>query len=116
MTSESFVAAKQSLALRLANTCLTTLFRILPRWAYDRMYFFLFLHYKNLRRDGYRRKALRRQGADAAKIEVVHHCLKFSLVGWQGMEVTYDCTKKVIGEKVPGALVECGVAQGAVPF
>lgn len=33
-------------------------------------------------------------------------------MGYQGMEATYDCTKKVLTEKIPGDLVECGVAQG----
>ncbi len=112
MTLEPMQTAQRPLTLRLANTCLTILYRILPRSAYDRMYFFLFPRYKAWRRNGYRRNALRQHGADTAKIEMVHHCLEFSLVGWQGMEATYDCTKKVLEEKTLGALVECGVAQG----
>jgi hypothetical protein len=89
-----------------------TMYRVLPRSAYDRIYFFLFPRYKAWRRSEYRRLALRKPGADRDKIETVFRCLEFSLVGWQGMEVTYDCAKKVLVGNVPGALVECGVAQG----
>ena len=104
--------APRPLAFRLANTCLTVLYRLLPRPAYDRIYFFLFPRYKAWRRRCYRRAALQQRGSDADKIETVYHCLEYSLVGWQGMEATYDCTKRLLVEKIPGALVECGVAQG----
>jgi hypothetical protein len=91
---------------------LTLLHKVLPRSVYDRLYFFLFPRYKAWRRDSYRRRALRQRGADVDKVEMVHQCLEYSLVGWQGMEATYDCTKRVIDEKVIGDFVECGVAQG----
>jgi len=112
MNSESTQTSQRPLGLRLANICLTILYRILPRSAYDRLYFCLFPRYKAWRRNRYRRNALRQRSADRKKIDLVHHCLQYSLVGWQGMEATYDCTKRLIDEKVPGALVECGVAQG----
>ena len=63
-------------------------------------------------RNKYRRMALSRPQADKKKIETVFKCLEFSLVGWQGMEATYDCTRKVLERRIPGDLVECGVAQG----
>jgi hypothetical protein len=88
------------------------MYRILPRDAYDSIYFFLFSKYKAWCRSEYRRLALKKAGVDPAKIETVHKCLEYSLVGWQGMEATYDCTKKVLVDNIPGALVECGVAQG----
>jgi len=91
---------------------LTVLYKILPRSAYDRMYFALFPRYKAWQRRRYRSQALRKPGADPQKTETVFKCLEFSLVGWQGMEATYDCTKKVLEKNVPGDLVECGVAQG----
>ena len=112
MNSDSTQTLPRPLGFRLANACLTMMYRVLPRSAYDRIYFSLFPLYKAWLRSKYRRRALRKTGADRDKIETVHHCLEYSLVGWQGMEASYDCTKKVIVEKVPGGLVECGVAQG----
>lgn len=43
-----------------------------------------------------------------AVVKVMPH----SLVGWQGLEVTYDSVVRVCSEKIDGCLVECGVAQG----
>lgn len=98
--------------LRVAAGCLAVLYRILPRASYDRMYFYLFPRYKVWLRRRYRAAALRRPGADAERVETVFHCMSYSLVGWQGMEATYECTKRALTEQVPGDLVECGVAQG----
>lgn len=97
---------------RLAATGLGIAYQLLPRAVYDRLYFSLFARYKNRLRRRYRRKALRKENADRDKIETVFRCLEFSLVGWQGMEVTYDCTRQVVADGVGGDFVECGVAQG----
>ena len=112
MNTESVKNPPRPLTLRLANFCLTLLYRVLPRPVYNRLYSFLFPRYKAWRRDSYRRRALRQRGSDIDKVEMVYQCLEYSLVGWQGMEATYDCTKRVIDEKVTGDFVECGVAQG----
>jgi hypothetical protein len=79
---------------------------------YDRFYLFAFPRYKAYLRRRYRRQALRRPNPDTAKVDAVYKCLEVSLVGWQGLEATYDCAKKVLVDKIPGDLVECGVAQG----
>ncbi|MEO7798854.1 MAG: TylF/MycF/NovP-related O-methyltransferase [Opitutaceae bacterium] len=99
-------------SLRLAAGCLTLLHKLLPKSLYDRFYFFAFPRYKAWLRRSYRSRALSRAGADRDKVETVFKCLEFSLVGWQGMEATYQCTKDVLTQKIPGDLVECGVAQG----
>jgi hypothetical protein len=103
---------KPSLPLRVAATSLSIMSKVLPRELYDRFYFFAFPRYKAWLRRRYRARALARNGADREKVETVFKCLEFSLVGSQGMEATYDCTKRVLTERVPGDLVECGVAQG----
>jgi hypothetical protein len=103
---------KRTLPIRLAATCLNIMSSTLPRAVYDRFYFFAFPRYKAWVRRRYRAKALARRGADANRVETVFHCLEFSLVGSEGMEATYDVTKRVLTDKIPGDLVECGVAQG----
>jgi len=103
---------KTPITLRLAATCLTIMHAILPKSLYDRIYFYLFPRYKARLRRRYRTRALRKLHADREKVELVFKCLEFSLVGSEGMEATYDCTRRVIQDDVPGDLVECGVAQG----
>jgi O-methyltransferase len=103
---------KPHFLLRLAAVCLRVMHAILPTALYERCYFFMFPRYKTWLRHRYLSKALRRTNADQEKVKMVFKCLEFSLVGWQGMEATYDCTKRVLDNRVPGDLVECGVAQG----
>ncbi|MBE2213402.1 MAG: class I SAM-dependent methyltransferase [Opitutaceae bacterium] len=103
---------KPPFARRLAASCLTIMHAVLPKSLYDRVYFFLFPRYKARLRRQYRDRALRKPNADPEKIATVFKCLEFSLVGSEGMEATYDCTRRVIRENVAGDLVECGVAQG----
>jgi hypothetical protein len=105
-------ATKRSFRLKVVAGVLTALHAVLPKQVYDHVYLFAFPRYKALLRWRYRSQALRRNGADRKKIEAVFKCLEFSLVGWQGLEVTYDCARRAISEGVSGALVECGVAQG----
>lgn len=105
-------ANKPSTYRRMVAGCLNILHAVLPRGLYESFYLFAFPRYKAYLRRRYRREALQRAGADREKTEIVFKCLEYSLVGWQGMEATYDCTKKVLVEGVPGDLVECGVAQG----
>jgi len=105
-------ATQRSFLLRVVAGGLTALHAVLPKQVYDHVYLFAFPRYKAFLRWRYRSQALRRNGADREKIESVFKCLEFSLVGWQGLEVTYDCARRAISEGVPGGLVECGVAQG----
>jgi hypothetical protein len=44
--------------------------------------------------------------------DAVMKALPYSLVGPQGLEATYKSVIDVLGRGVPGAIVECGVAQG----
>ena len=103
---------KRPLFIRIAAIGLEVFYRLLPKKAYNAFYRFAFPRYKALQRRRYRAQASRRPDADERRTALVFKCLEFSLVGWQGLEVTYDCTRRAIADRVPGALVECGVAQG----
>jgi len=50
--------------------------------------------------------------AAARRAEWVHAVMPYSLVGSSGLEATYDLAMTVVDKQLPGALVECGVAQG----
>jgi O-methyltransferase len=103
---------KPPMLRRAASRILTMLSKLLPQRVYDRFYDFAFPRYKAWVRQRYRTRALARPGVDRDKVETVFKCLEYSLVGASGMEVTYDCTRRVISDKISGDLVECGVAQG----
>lgn len=104
--------ARRTISQRLAAAWLGLLYHILPRPLYNRFYTFAFPRYKAWMRRRYRWRALKNPTPDLEKIEAVYRCLEYSLVGWQGMEATYDCATRVLTERIPGDLVECGVAQG----
>lgn len=46
------------------------------------------------------------------KVNLVFRVMPYSLVGWRGLEVTYDTVLAVQEQGVSGSIVECGVAQG----
>jgi hypothetical protein len=46
------------------------------------------------------------------KILTIFHVMPYSLVGWRGLESTYDAVHSVLAQNIPGSLVECGVARG----
>jgi len=105
-----------SLLKRVATPILRGLHGVLPETVYDAIYTPAFSLYQWRVREGYARgiEAARRQGdvQRATKMERVYRVMKHSLVGASGLEHTHDLAQKVIDEGVPGAFVECGVAQG----
>lgn len=105
-------APSKPILIRLISKVLVVLHKVLPRAAYDRMYLFLFPRYKEFQRRRYRRIGLARRDVDREMVETVFKCMEFSLVGWQGLEATFKTTKDVLVRRIPGDLVECGVAQG----
>ena len=46
------------------------------------------------------------------KATLVYKVMPYSLVGVNGLRTTYDCVYSVEENKIPGSIVECGVAQG----
>lgn len=90
--------------------------RILPYRVYESIYHPAFASYKWLLRAAYRREiaAAHRRG-DMPQVtckQRVHSVMKYSLVGAAGLEHTHQLAMGVIQQQVPGAFVECGVAQG----
>ncbi|QDU55350.1 TylF/MycF/NovP-related O-methyltransferase [Aeoliella mucimassa] len=105
-----------SLFKKTARLGLTTLHRILPARAYAAVYHPLFSIYQQLQRGQYRSKlnAARRAG-DQDRVTCMQRVLKVmphSLIGSPGLEHTHDLAEQLVKQGVPGAFVECGVAQG----
>ena len=46
------------------------------------------------------------------KAKMVFKVMPYSLVGWRGLEATYDAVLATQEKKSPGSIVECGIAQG----
>lgn len=101
---------------RIAMAILYGMYKVLPWRCYEAIYQPVFAMYKRRLRATYRRglEEARRQG-DVAVIackERVYSVMEHSLVGASGLEHTHNLAAKAIAEGIPGAFVECGVAQG----
>jgi hypothetical protein len=105
-----------SLLKRVATPILRCLYRVLPEAVYDAIYFPAFNFYQKSIRAAYLQKMKKARTAGdtrgAMKMERVFKVMKHSLVGSPGLEHTHDLAQEVVDNKVPGAFVECGVAQG----
>lgn len=105
-----------SLLKRFATPILRGLHDVLPEPVYEAIYTPAFSLYQWSIRESYARGiALARRDGDSqrvTKMERVYRVMKHSLVGAPGLEHTHDLAQTVIDEGVPGAFVECGVAQG----
>lgn len=101
---------------RAARVALIRAERDLPRPVYSALYRGAFKVYRTSLEAEYRvRLARSRRSGDwraVRRAEAVTKVLPFSLVGPQGLEATYDAVLDVVRRAVPGAIVECGVAQG----
>jgi O-methyltransferase len=90
--------------------------RVLPHAAYESCYRFAFSGYRWLIRTLYLRRLVSARVAgrrsEAARARLVHRLMPHSLVGWSGLEETHRAVCEVLERGVPGAIVECGVAQG----
>lgn len=90
--------------------------RVLPEGVYGALYRTVDALYRQAIRLGYIRfrirAALRGPAGARDRAAAVHAAMPFSLVGWRGLEATYDAVTLVNRERIPGAIVECGVAQG----
>jgi len=105
-----------SLAKRIAAPILAGLHAVLPERLYNALYFPAFALYKRSLRAAYRRQMQRaRRSGDHARavcMERVYGVMEYSLVGTAGLEHTHRLATGLALRNVPGAFVECGVAQG----
>lgn len=109
--------AKAGIAKLAAKRVLYGLQRVLPSKIYDAIYFPSFRLYHASQIRDYRKgvEKLERQGADHAAVvrgQAVAAVMPHSLIGASGLEHTYDLAYDLCTRGIPGAFVECGVAQG----
>lgn len=114
--TELEVPMYRSRIFRLARAVLIWSERRLPSPAYNAMYWGAFRAYRFGLTTQYmasrRRKTGRGDEDGVRQSDAVLKALPYSLVGPSGLEATYRAVDDVIRRGVPGALVECGVAQG----
>ena len=107
---------RPSIIAQLGKKFLLSIENYLPPPYYDKLYTFTFDNYRKVIRLLYLRRwlryALKSDYENCQKVQMVHKIMPYSLVGWQGLEVTYNIVIQIHNEKVKGDIVECGVAQG----
>jgi O-methyltransferase len=90
--------------------------RVMPSSLYAGFYRRVDRAYRRSVHLGYSRFWLRERVAGSAegreRAAAVWRVMPYSLVGWKGLEATYDAVTSINRERLPGAMVECGVAQG----
>lgn len=98
------------------RAALHSLHHILPNSLYEALYARAFHLYRRLLHARYARRVCeaRTMGHQAMlrRAETVHSVMPYSLVGDSGLELTYDLARHAVDQELPGAFVECGVAQG----
>ncbi len=101
---------------RMARGVLHGLQRLLPAAAYDALYRPAFALHKRWTHDAYarclERARARGDNVTTTRMQRVLSVMPYSLVGPAGLEHTHDLAMHAIAGQVPGAFVECGVAQG----
>ena len=90
--------------------------RVMPSGMYAGFYRGVDRAYRRTVHLGYSRFWLRERVAGSAdgraRAAAVFRAMPYSLVGWKGLEATYDAVSLINRERIAGAIVECGVAQG----
>jgi O-methyltransferase len=106
----------QALGDRFKRSALSLAHRCLPPPLYQALYDLAFGILRRLRRLSYGgfwiRAVLTGDEAERRRTETVLRVMPFSLVGWRGLQATYDVVLETQVAKLDGSLVECGVAQG----
>lgn len=106
----------RSPVFRAARMVLARAEGTLPRAAYNRMYLSAFRVYRAALCGSYKAKQARfKRNGDRDGVhrgEAVMTAMPYSLVGPSGLEATYQAVYDTVRRGVPGAIVECGVAQG----
>lgn len=105
-----------SVAARLARVLLPALRSVLPSGMHRTLYSVLYFLYRETRRWSYMVKMLvagfTGDSRMIAKTRLVFRLLPFTLGGRKALENAFDVVSLVEDQQVPGALVECGVAEG----
>src|SRR5437879_1395973 len=95
---------------------MSLLYRYLPSGAYATLHDVAFSVLRRTRRLAYGRfwvlAAMTGNTVETRRTETVLNVMPHSLVGWRGLQVTYDVTLATRRQGLNGSLVECGVAQG----
>lgn len=107
---------QRSVLIKFGKKMLHYLNDIMPNWLYDKIYDVVFLIYRKFMRLYFGRHILFSWLAnDEIKLKrakTVYQVMPFSLVIEKGLFATYDVAVEAENKKIPGAFVECGVAQG----
>ncbi len=98
----------------IALTCFNILIfikKFIPNSIFNFIYKISFKAYKILYRYSYLIAGLASK-KENKKVLLITDCMKYSLVGWEGMEATYNATKDILESDIQGDIIECGVAEG----
>jgi O-methyltransferase len=114
--SKSAPTHTRNLLVRAIKFALASSSSIVPKSIYTPLYDRLFAVYKTLLRLWYFRHVaqarITRNQALLRRSEIVCRVMPHSLVGSSGLEATFDAASELVKRGIPGAFVECGVAQG----
>lgn len=106
----------EPLAKRVARAVLYKMHEVMPEAAYEAVYSRSFKAYKAALASAYSRRVAQHEAdGDLASVlrgNRVASVMPWSLVGAGGLEQTHDLAQALVRHGVPGAFVECGVAQG----
>jgi O-methyltransferase len=108
-------APHRSLPVRVVRGLLAYARVTAPKWLYEFFCRTGFTVWKSALRVVYGRKLLWAfvcSGSDLEMFSTVYRAMKFSLVGSSGLEATYKAVSDILRDRIGGALVECGVAEG----
>jgi O-methyltransferase len=116
MSTAASVYYRQSPFQRAIRKLLPFVAVALPAQLFNRLFSLAFGFYRLLLRFFYLRfvihGALTLDRLRVQKTLLVFRVMPRSLVGWRGLEATYDVVFNVLSQRIKGAMVECGVARG----
>ncbi len=116
MTNLTQAQYRPSPVVLTGKAVLSGIGRVMPAEWYQRFYLAVDRLYRGGVRSLYLRRwcsaALRGDAATRDRARAVFTVMPHSLVGWSGLEATYDAVTTINREKLAGSIVECGVAQG----
>jgi hypothetical protein len=116
MSTNAMDFYRQSTFKRLVRRLLPITASVMPEWLFNKMYNVTFGVYRFLIRLFYLRYfllgAITGNKALMRRTHLIFRVMPYSLVGWRGLEATYDVVDTVISQGIKGSLVECGVARG----
>jgi O-methyltransferase len=112
----SHIVYQPSLTARMAQSLLPVLRGVLPVRLYKWVYDFLYRSYKRGLRALYFFRVLQAKlfgsKKDALRARLTFKLLPYTMGGRKALENAFNLTALVESKNIPGALVECGVAEG----